>query len=97
MTGYTIQILNMTDMTTRYQDVGLNHTYDEDVQDVAVKCNNLVFIVTAFNEMGNATGEVSGGFPIGEFVIHTQSNKAYSFIDTPIRIINLCSHCHTRG
>ena len=70
ITRYTVQSLNKTDMSTRFQDVGLNHTqYVEVIRDVAAKCHDLVFAVSAFNAVGNSTDIVSGGFPIGTFVI----------------------------
>ncbi len=68
ITEYSLQIVNRSSNAamTRTVPVGLDRVYVDTVDAPPSQCNELDYIVTAFNSIGNSTASVSGGFPISK-------------------------------
>ncbi len=64
---YTLEILNTADHETISEpiDMQLRRVYMY-TSILPVMCTELEYTVTAYNEVGNSTASVTGGFPIGD-------------------------------
>ncbi len=68
MIGYTLESFNTTDHDTITApiDMQLHRVYSQNVSILPTMCTAVEYTVTAYNELGNSTASVIGGFPIGE-------------------------------
>ncbi len=74
MIGYTLEMFNTADHETINGPIDMQlhrvYTYTQNVNILPAMCAELEYTVTAYNELGNSTASVTGGFPIGENITH---------------------------
>ncbi len=68
MIGYTLELFNTADHETITApiDLQLDRVYSQNVSILPNMCTAVEYTVTAYNELGNSTASVTGGFPIGD-------------------------------
>ena len=60
---YTLQIIN-TNLSS--MNMSLHRVFTDRFNELPTICNEIEYIVTAYNDIGNTSGAVRGGFPISE-------------------------------
>ncbi|XP_064398947.1 uncharacterized protein LOC135345445 isoform X2 [Halichondria panicea] len=77
--GYTLELFNTADHETITApiDLQLDRVYSQNVSILPNMCTAVEYTVTAYNELGNSTASVTGGFPIDIAPVEIQSRVLY--------------------